>query len=452
MTLWNNKNYIYIIGTLYVLLPLLFFKAKILFVFSIIVLVLLILFWIKESFSRIFFLYLFSASLFGLSIGGIKLFDIIAIIAFVYLCISHNMRTIIATNINWFYFFIIYVFFSFLILLFKNQASEAALFQELFRFVIAIVTLLTFSQKCFSSISSKNMVRILDYVGFVLLLQIIVMSICQSHFGSPSNLNFGPLSVNVFDYNNSPISSMNEERVSAFFSDPNKLMCFFFLLLLLKKTIGVKQFELSDMIFLIGALLTEARTAFGVVLLYLIINVFIRQIFKSCEPLGVLLLAIISIVIGLYIYIKDISVEALINNFFKRVLSFTGRSQTLKTDSNVQSDSRVLIWKMARQYIYRKPFLGNGILSESILLPYPTHNTVVQLILDYGFVGFTIYAVAVMKIVLKHMNIINWILLLLIPSLVLDLANYNCIFFVFAVILCKNRKDQGINNGINGIN
>ena len=451
MTLWNKKKYTYIIGALYILLPLLFFKAKILFVLSIVILVLLIVFWIKEPLLRMFFLYLFSASLFGLSVGGIKLFDIIVIIAFIYLCMSHNMQTIITSSINWFYFFLIYVFLSFIIFLFVNRTNEFALFQELFRFIIAIVTLLTFSQNCFATINNKTMVRILDYVGLILLLQIIVMSICQSHFGSPSNLNFGPLSVNVFDYNNSPISTMNEERVSAFFSDPNKLMCFFFLLLLLKKTITVKQFELSDMIFLIGALLTEARTAFGVVLLYLIISV-IRQGFKSCKPLGVLLLAIVSIIIGMCIYIKDVSTETLINTFFRKVLSFTGRAQTLKTDSNVQSDSRVLIWKMAQQYIYMKPIFGNGIFSESTLLPYPTHNTVVQLILDYGIVGFTIYVVAVMKIVLKHINIVNWILLLLIPSLVLDLANYNCIFFAFAIILCKNGKCKGINNGNSSVN
>lgn len=156
--------------------------------------------------------------------------------------------------------------------------------------------------------------------------------------------------MNVFDDNNSPISTMNEERVSAFFSDPNKLMCFFFILLLLKKSIIVRQFELFDMIFLGGALLTGARTAFGVVLLYLIISI-IRQSFKFCEPLGVLLIALSPLLLA-YIYIKDISVGALINEFFKKVLYFTGRTQTLKTDSNVQSDSRVIVWRMARQYIY----------------------------------------------------------------------------------------------------
>lgn len=82
-----------------------------------------------------------------------------------------------------------------------------------------------------------------------------------------------------------------------------------------------------------------------------------------------------------------------------------------------------------------KPLFGNGIFSERTLLPYPTHNTIIQLLLDYGIVGLAIYVIAVMKIVLKHMNVVNWILLLLIPSLVLDLANYNCIFFVFAITL-----------------
>ena len=452
MSLLNKKKYIYTIGALYVLLPLSFFKAKVLFIFSLVALVLLIFAWIKNLFLKMIFLYLFSASLFGLSFGGIKLFDIIVIFSFIYLCISHNMKVIITNYINWFYFFMVYVFFSFMILSFIDHANEFLLIQELFRFIMAIFTLLTFSQKCFSTINNKTIVWIVNYIGFVLLLQIIVMSICQSHFGSPSNLNFGPLSVNVFDYNNSPISSMNEERVSAFFSDPNKLMCFFFLLLLLKKSITTSQLELHDIIFLSGALLTGARTAFVVVLIYLIICTT-RQSFKFCEPLGASFLAIVTILVGLYIYIKDISVGILINNFFRKVLSFAVREQTLKTDSNVQSDSRIIIWKIAQQYIFKKPIFGNGILSESILLPYPTHNTIIQLILDYGVIGFAIYVVAIMKIIMKHINIVDWILLLLIPSLVLDLANYNCIFFVFAIILCKNRKDKDIGNyGNTGIN
>lgn len=448
MTLWKEKSYRYLIGFLYTSLPVLFFKAKILFLLSLGILFFLVLYRVKNPIVRLFFLYIFSASLFGLSVVGIKVFDVIVIITFIYLCISHNMQTVVNSDINWFYLFLLYVLFSFIILLFIGQNNGNELFQEFFRFFIAIVTLLCFSQKCFSNINSKMMIWIINYIGFILLLQIIVMSICQSHFGSPSNLHFGPISVNVFDYNSSSLDTMNEERISAFFSDPNKLMCFFFLLLLLKKNVYNKRFEFYDVTFLIGALLTGARTAFGVVFLYLMI-IFLRRFFKSCELLGWCFVGIISIIIALYIYINNISIGMIINSFFKKVLSLTGRDKTLKTDSTVQSDSRIMIWKIAWQYIEKKPIFGNGIFSERILLPYPTHNTLVQLLLDYGIVGLMIYTIATMRIVIKRMNIMNWLILLLIPSLVLDLANYNLIYFVFAITLCKENNNRYLNNGNN---
>lgn len=439
----EKNKLLWIVGGIYVLLPILFFKVKTVFIIGLVSIYFLFLISEKNKTKLLVFLYIFSSSLFGISLFNIKFFDIILVLLFLYLLLTRKLAVIFSTDLSLFYFFGVLIIFEFILnrdTLYQGGTSDVIL--ELARYGFAFLAILSFSQKEISTVDKKSLLKFIDFTGSILVIQVLIMSICQSLFGSPSNLSFGPLAVNVFNYEkNGVVQTMAEERVSAFFSDPNKLMVYFFVLLFLKKVIQKKyRLEFSDLIFISGSLMTGSRTAFIVAALYLC-TFFMRTFFTNSTALISVFLISAIILFWIFLSIFNISFTDLLNELMKKVLALTGRTKTLDTNSNIQTDDRVIVWKMAENYIRERPLFGNGIASESILLPYPTHNTILQLILDFGIMGPVLFFGGIFQQVFKYMDLISFLILLFIPMCVLDLANYNFIFFALGVAATFNKKE-----------
>lgn len=427
----------------YAILPLLAYKAKPLFLLFFILVFILMKHLSSNGLYFIFNSYIFASSFFGISIIGIKFFDIILVLSGIYLLFKREIKVFSKS------FYLICFFFSYLIFIYifinlMRFPYNVGGYIELARYIFAFFALIVFSQSCFNQLLPQKLVNSINYLGIILIIQTLVMSVCHNLFGALEKFKTGIFTVNIFNYEgklNDITQNMDTEaRVSAFFSDPNKLMAFFFCLLFLKKYIsGNKKFDKDDFIYLLGAFVTGARTALIVVIFYLIAS-FISSFLDGNQILGYSIVIVTFIMIYGILAFNNITITQAINNIMNKALVLFGRQRTLAIDSNVSNDGRVIIWKQSLVYIKEHLLFGNGLLSEAKLLPYPTHNTLIQLLLDTGVIGLALFVLGIVRIIWKKGHLNYFIILLFIPALFLDLANYNFIYFVLGMITGINNK------------
>lgn len=427
----------------YAILPLLAYKVKLLLLLCFILEFILLKYLSNNNLYFIFNSYIFASSFFGISIFGIKFFDIVLILAWLYLLLKKEI-TVFDTSFYLICLFLIYIIFVYIFINLMRLPYNVGGYIELARYIFAFLALIVFSQNCFNQLSPRKLINSINYLGIVLIVQTLMMSVCHDLFGALGKFKTGIFTVDIFNYEKANELTQNidtEARVSAFFSDPNKLMAFFFCLLFLKKYISRnKKFEKDDFIYLLGALVTGARTALIVAFFY-IIAAFISSYLDDNQILGYSMVTVSVIIIYGILAFNNITATEMINDVMNKALILFGRQRTLAIDSNVSSDGRVIIWKQSMIYIKEHLWFGNGLLSEAKLLPYPTHNTVVQLLLDTGIIGFILFALGIVKIVWKSRYLNYFVILLFIPALFLDLANYNFIYFVLGIV-------AGVSNGI----
>ena len=146
--------------------------------------------------------------------------------------------------------------------------------------------------------------------------------------------------------------------------------------------------------------------------------------------------------------LNNITIGDLLNNISDSIVKLMGRQRTLNVNSNLADDNRVQIWKYAFQYISNHIFVGNGLASETILLPYPTHNTYVYLLLNTGCIGLISYVVWLFKAAYRILRLDDFIFFILIPTFFLDLTDYNMLFFSLGFILAY-KNYRGINESFN---
>jgi len=244
----------------------------------------------------------------------------------------------------------------------------------------------------------------------------------------------GPVSIQVF-------SDDSESRISAFFSDPNKMMCYFLILLLIRILLETAihgkniKWHWQYLIYLIGAVISLARTSVISVILFILLFLCYRYLFKNNIQIGNFLLFMVTLIVFLLIIQFQTAFFTWIDHFFASVLEVFGRTRTAQIDGNMTTDSRVLVWREAFNYIKQSPLFGNGLLSESNLLPIPTHNTVIQLLLDTGLIGILLYITGIFRPILEVVPF--WLVLatMIIPMLFLDLGNFRLIFVVLGIAM-----------------
>lgn len=104
----------------------------------------------------------------------------------------------------------------------------------------------------------------------------------------------------------------------------------------------------------------------------------------------------------------------------------------------MKDDNRVYVWGKAIQFISQKPFWGNGWLAYQSLLPYPTHNTIVSLLLDGGAFVLTAYLYTFGPL-FSNKRFGATISCVILPMLLLDLGNYRVLFLLLALIMLPSK-------------
>ena len=105
----KNSKFLWIVGSIYVFLPILFFKLKPVFIVGLISIYFLFLINESNKTKLLLYLYIFSSSLFGISMFNIKLFDIILVFLFFYLLFTRKLTVIFSTDLSLFYFFCVLI-------------------------------------------------------------------------------------------------------------------------------------------------------------------------------------------------------------------------------------------------------------------------------------------------------------------------------------------------------
>lgn len=387
---------------------------------------------IDELLSRLFF---WSFSFFGISFAGIKIFDISLMLGLFLFLIKERqikMRKELLVILPFF------MYISFMWLSsdgdFIVQNENAGPGTELLRYLFAGVALFLFYQL---RPNFKKMVYWLDLLVTAIVVQALLM------FGMQDLKSVSDGIIQVSLYSVDALNVNSEARISAFFSDPNKMMAFFSILVLIRVAYlrlvdeNYLKFDKFLILYLLGVILSLSRTGVIVVALFLlwfIVNIVIR----TSSFANFLFWIFIGILILFYLLFKDLLLQ-LMSSFFRFILSVFGRTRTATIDSNVATDSRVIIWKQAFQYIVERPILGYGLLSESRLLPMPTHNTFIQQLMDNGIVGTILYFVPTLLRIAREINFAVVMIFLVVPMSFLDLGNFRIIFVLLGVLYIPRR-------------
>lgn len=446
----DRKNiYQFIFSVIFIFLPLFFYRSSIIFLCAFFVLFLLILInRNNNAILKTFECYVLAASLFGISFLGIKIYDIVLIFVFIFLLISSQLKTIY----NTLFLFLIFLFIAIgSTLLFGNNYVEnkSAVQVQILRYFFAALAFWLFSQECYGKIDKTVVVKFLDYFSILMLGQTMMMMMCAAVFPVSHNFSGSIFLVNLYG-NTNLLNGANqvEARATAFFSDPNKLMCFMFLLLLIRRTISQEKiFTLKEIPYMLTALITGSRVAFICVGFFVLYVLSLRIFFKN-NLLAFLSLVGIFAISYIILMLNNITIGDLLNNISDSILKLMGRQRTLNVNSNLADDNRVQIWKYAFQYIPNHIFVGNGLASETILLPYPTHNTYVYLLLNTGCIGLISYVMWLFKAAYRILRLDDFIFFILIPTFFLDLTDYNMLFFSLGFILAY-KNYRGINESFN---
>lgn len=414
----------------YIFLPLAYSKSVPVFIMMLIISAGVSVYKTENLEQKIFKLYIWSFSFFGVSLGGIKIFDWITILSFFFFVLVRK-KVLVSRKLFLLFPFYLFVIIQCIMLGLLGDAHTSNMFIELVRYILALFTFYLFFQLRSGII---KVIGWMDFFSIIVILQAVGMFIVQRYF-SLQDVK-GLFTVQVF-------SDQSESRISAFFSDPNKMMVFFCCMLLIRIYFSFESGEKfhwsrAYYIYLVGAVISLSRTSIIIAILFLLGYFLFQVIFRSTKFLGgvIALLALV----GLFVIVTYFKTPflALVNGIFVHVLDVFGRSRTVEIDSNVTSDSRVEVWKTALPFIKNHLFFGNGLLSEESLLPIPTHNTVMQLMLDTGLIGTILYFVGVIVPIARKIPVWIVLTLLLVPMLFLDLANFRLIFVILGFILQKN--------------
>lgn len=354
----------------------------------------------------------------GISIGGLRLYDWIILGYFVWIILFRYAYIKVWPRL---------IFFSLcVILVFAIHGMEMQGFVEVIRYLISVflVILVTNLKPSISAITKPLIsVCIINIYNAILIYILIKQGVARNYEGAI-------ISTDIFFFS-------GETRLNGFFSDPNKYMTFslaliFIVYIFLKDS---KQKKIVMFLLIVATIISLSRTALFCVALYIAFEfgLFIKRknakIYYSCIAVVLLLM------IGVFALPDTISTT--INTIYTVAARILGREHTLEINATLHDDNRMIIWRMAIECILRKPLLGYGWLSFSRLLPYPTHNTVLSLLLDGGIFVFLAYLYTIFPL-LSNRNYNVLIPCVIIPSLVLDLGNYRIYFLLLALIV--NRR------------
>ena len=225
--------------------------------------------------------------------------------------------------------------------------------------------------------------------------------------------------------------------MNGFFSDPNKYMAFCLAMMFIVE-IWMQNGKLKNwtmVILCISSLISMSRTAILSLLAYLFFKV-IKITLQKSRILTVILCGVIISAVVLFVF-NPMILNSLLNYLFVTSSKLMGRELTLSVNMNFQSDNRILIWEQAIELIKKQPLIGYGWNSIREMLPYPTHNTVLELLMDSGIIGLLCYLFLMSKLLFNKYYEYT-IPFVWIPMLLLDMGGYRVLFLLLGCMYWEN--------------
>lgn len=429
----SGVNYLILFSI--ILNPLIYKISPIVFVVNITFQLLLIVIQKESVHTKIFQAYILSFSYFGLDILGLKIYDIIMLISFLVIYFKKNKL-----NFRFKDSLIIITFFTYTISSWAISGYYNEGLVEISRYLLAFLALMLFFN------IKPDAKKILKFIPIIALANIIqALILYQIHLMTEVTQYTSQL-INV------TLSANDTEiRLNAFFTDPNKFLCYFFFLFILyeyfynsKGTVLSSQHRIrTHIVIFVGIIISFSRTGLIALGLYFMLLI-IQKLLKNSKIIYLFLTFISTISIMLFVFGSDL-IYRLLNFITVTSAELLGRERTVEINAVFTEDSRYLIWNKALEYIIVNPVFGYGPLSFEQLLPYPPHNTFLTILLDFGIIGIIIFILLFIPL-FKTIKLELLIPFIIFPMLMLDLSNFRLLFILLALAITiqHERKKWGI--------
>ena len=389
------------------------------------------LYFLLDSFEKkLWVIYLFLFQYFSIAILNIKLYDLMTLLVLgtVYVNPRKTLKraTIYDHRIQVMLFCIILILP--VLVVFSMKLSLA--FVEYMRYLMCLVILVIFSSSKVDLL--KIRIFFLPLVLSNLATGVILYFLTYKLFG------YYPFEGPIFtvDYHYHEI----EHRLSGFSSDPNKYYLYFFSIVLvvdlLEETYSrIVQIKANRIRLLcIGAaVLSLSRVAFLSALGYAAVRYFRVKLLRRNNKLYFQILVFTVIFLG----VNFNSIVDLLDSSIRFLTELAGRERTLAYAPSLTESNRMRIWVESINLIKNNWLTGYGLFSWKAFLPYPPHNTILNLLLDFGIVGLTLYLYLYWP-VLKRCYLESYIFLFLLPFMTLDLQSYRLFYILLSVVLFKS--------------
>lgn len=375
--------------------------------------------------NRFLILMLLSVMCSCISIAGMRLYDLVIVLGF--LITFKKKRGHIRLTYN------IFPFLAFVIIVGVLHSGSENLIETI-RFLVCILLYITTVNNEYNLDDINGRLIGISIANIYFALSIFVLNI----MGRIEQYE-GLISSDIFDFN------ATEVRLNGFFSDPNKYMSFclafiFIIEMWMKK--GVKK-NILFAILCISSLISFSRTAILSLLVYTFFKI-LRDTYEKNKALFVILGGTVVTIIIVLLVSPNI-LNNMVNALYVESAKLTGREYTLSINANLQSDNRTIIWKQALEFIKEHPIIGYGWGAIRELLPYPTHNTVFELLMDCGIIGIICYSIF-MRILLFNKHYEYTIPFVWIPILFLDMSGYRMLFLMLGLVVEDRLKAINIYN------
>lgn len=412
-----------------ILNPLIYKLSPLGFFINVIAQLILIIFFNEDTDTKIWKLYILSFSYFGLEIIGLKIYDFIMVISFVVLLLKKRRLKVRMIDL-----IIAITFISFIMFTWSYNGYESNGLVEITRYILAFLVFFLFFN------TKPNIKAIISFIPIIALSNIIQSIILYQFILMNEISNFQSAFINITLFMNT-----SEVRLNAFFTDPNKFMCFFFFLFVVyeiyyyinKKEIKAQHRWITHLILVIGILISFSRTGLIAIAIYIVLLLF-RKIFKNSKIIYFFIYSL-SVLIIILLLSEDNIIFELINYILVNSAEVLGRERTAEINAVITEDNRYLIWKVTFDYILSNPLVGYGPLSFLAILPYPPHNTYLTVMLDFGLIGLILF-VSFMAPIIKNIKTEILFPFIIIPTLMLDLSNFRLLFIILAIVISKNQE------------
>lgn len=353
-----------------------------------------------------------------ISIAGLRLYDLVILIAFIKTWIRIRGHFVVSYNI----FPLLAV-----VVIVGVLHSGSGNLTEMLRYIICFMLFITAFNNDYDFDQIKGKIAEISITNLYFAIVVFVLN----GIGRISEYT-GIVASNIYIY-----SSASELRMNGFFSDPNKYMAFCLAMMFIVE-IWMQNGKLKNwtmVILCISSLISMSRTAILSLLAYLFFKV-IKITLQKSWILTVILCGVIISAVVLFVF-NPMILNSLLNYLFVTSSKLMGRELTLSVNMNFQSDNRILIWEQAIELIKKQPLIGYGWNSIREMLPYPTHNTVLELLMDSGIIGLLCYLFLMSKLLFNKYYEYT-IPFVWIPMLLLDMGGYRVLFLLLGCMYWEN--------------